>query len=107
MPVRAGVRGGKTWWRRGCLRLANLRSDQGHLRRRSGPKLCCPGGCGNSVDNIRDEGQNGAVLVVLGRERFWFCGVACASNGLNDLYKATYERGPDPQFMLLNTLFDN
>ncbi len=84
-----------------------MMSAQGHRERRSGPKLWCPGGCGNSVDHIGCEGEAGAVLVVLGRERFWFCGVACASICLNELYEATFEGGRSPMFMLLNTLAEN
>ena len=108
MPVWAGLRGVTIPGGPGrCWRQTTLRSGQGHRRRRPGRKLCCPGGCGNSVDNIGYEGEDGAVLVVLGNERFWFCGVACASNCLNELYRATYERGSKPQFMFLNTISEN
>ena len=84
-----------------------MRSGQGHSKRRSGSNLGCPGGCGNSVDNIGCEGLDGAVFVLLGREPYWFCGVACASNCLNELCEAAYEGGASPMFMLLNTLSEN
>ncbi len=59
------------------------------------------------MDNIGCEGLDGAVFVLLGREPYWFCGVACASNCLNELCKAAYEGGASPMFMLLNTLSEN
>ena len=72
-----------------------------------GPKLWCPGGCGNSVDHIGCEGEDGAVLIVLGREPYLFCGVACAAICLDELYRATYESDAMPSFMLLNTISEN
>ena len=47
-----------------------------------GPKLWCPKGCGTRVDNSGAPGHEGAVLVLLGIEPFWFCGVACAVCGI-------------------------
>ena len=72
-----------------------------------GPKLWCPGGCGNPVDHIGCEGEDGAVLIVLGRELFWFCGVACATICMDELCRAVYEDGPKPLFMFYNTIYDN
>ena len=72
------------------------------------PRLWCPGACGNWADEgIGHEGLAGAVLVVLSGEAYWFCGVACASNCLNELFEAAYEGGASPKFMLLNTLSEN
>ena len=74
-----------------------------------GPRLWlwCPNGCGNWVENIGAPGSDGAVLVVLGRETFWFCGVACAATCMDEMSRAVYERDGWPQFMLFNTLSEN
>ena len=60
-----------------------------------------------SSDHIGCEGEDGAVLVVLGREPFWFCGVACAALSMDELCRAVYEDGPKPLFMFYNTIYDN
>ena len=44
---------------------------------------------------------------MLGREPFWFCGVACAATCLDEMSRAVYEREGWPQFMLFNTLSEN
>jgi hypothetical protein len=86
----------------------------GQSPRAPGPKLWCPNGCGNWVGNIGVPGPDGAVMVLLGREPFWFCGLPCASSFLEDLYQALYERSRhsakvvEPSFVLsLNTLSEN
>lgn len=56
-----------------------------------GPRIWCAGCCGTWVNNIGEPGPAGAVLVLLGDEPFWFCGVACASNFLEHMYLAIYE----------------
>ncbi len=63
--------------------------------------------CGNWVDNIGEEGHRGAVLVRLGQEAFWFCGVACARNFLDQMCSAIYEGRGSLDCMLWNTISEN
>lgn len=71
-----------------------------------GPKLWCPAGCGLRVEHIGDEVEP-AVLVFLGREPFWFCGVACAATFLSSMSDAIYEGKGTLEIMLMNTISDN
>ena len=81
--------------------------------RNPGPRLWC--GCGNWIESTEVPGIDGAVMVLIGQEPFWFCGVACAASWLDHAFALIFEptklppdqvaRGLWP--MLLNTLCEN
>ena len=72
-----------------------------------GPKLWCADRCGLWVEHIGDQVNEPAVLVFLGREPFWFCGVACAANFLSHMTSAMYFGEGTLEIMLMNTISEN
>lgn len=73
-----------------------------------GPSIWCRAYCGIRVDDyIGGGGEDAPVLVVLRDEPYWFCGVACAVGCLEELYRAVYETGETPLFLLTNAYSDN
>lgn len=75
----------------------------------SRPPLYCSAGCGYRLDNIGAPGYKGAVLIHIGEEPYWFCGVLCARNCLEQMCEVIYDGG-NPNlldFMLWHTLSPN
>ena len=84
-----------------------MNTDAGKRSGPPGPKLWCPNHCGLWVEHIGDEVNEPAVLVFLGREPFWFCGVACAASFLSKMTSAMHEGEGTLEIMLMNTISEN
>ncbi len=57
--------------------------------RNPGPRLWC--GCGNWIKSTEVPGIDGPVMVLIGQEPFWFCGVACEASWLEHASTLIFE----------------